>query len=233
MLRTLRFWAKLTYDRDKPQGCSTDLGRPYFAFILKRGYAVKTIDFAFPFFLAFVALIDSAASAQEVPSREGWEKAEREIKRLPPSAFRELPPGIREQLEARGCTIPQTAEIEKPHSVIHGEFAKKGQTDWAGLCSRDGKSSILVFWGGPAKCPSELARGDDRHSLQTWSGSRIAYSRAIQVAGKKYILDHYNWYGGPKPPPLDHQGIDDAFIGKASVVRYCHQGRWLELQGAD
>jgi hypothetical protein len=40
-------------------------------------------------------------------------------------------------------------------------------------------------------------------------------------------------YGGPKPPPLDHEGISDIFIGKASVVWYWYRDRWLKLQGAD
>jgi hypothetical protein len=38
---------------------------------------------------------------------------------------------------------------------------------------------------------------------------------------------------GPKPPPIDHLGIDDAFLEKASVVHYYYQGKWLQLTGAD
>ena len=44
---------------------------------------------------------------------------------------------------------------------------------------------------------------------------------------------HHELYGGPKPPPLDHDGINDMFVGKASVVWYRYQGRWLQLTGAD
>jgi hypothetical protein len=36
-----------------------------------------------------------------------------------------------------------------------------------------------------------------------------------------------------KPPRIDHKGIDDAFVGKASEVHYYYRGKWLELQGAD
>ncbi len=61
----------------------------------------------------------------------------------------------------------------------------------------------------------------------------MVYSRAIRAVGRKFILDHYRWYGGLRPPPLDHQGIEDAFVDKASLVNYCYQGKWLELQGAD
>ncbi|MBZ5542923.1 MAG: hypothetical protein LAO07_04495 [Acidobacteriia bacterium] len=66
------------------------------------------------------------------------------------------------QLESRGCTIPQSAEFSAPHNVITGEFARKAQKDWAVLCSTQGKSTILVFWGGPAKCFAELASAKDR-----------------------------------------------------------------------
>jgi hypothetical protein len=46
-------------------------------------------------------------------------------------------------------------------------------------------------------------------------------------------MRHYRAYGGPKPPNIDHQGIDDAFIEKASTTHYFHQGKWLKLTGAD
>jgi len=44
---------------------------------------------------------------------------------------------------------------------------------------------------------------------------------------------HHELYGGPKPPPLHHDGINDMFVGKASVVWYRYQGRWLQRTGAD
>jgi hypothetical protein len=50
---------------------------------------------------------------------------------------------------------------------------------------------------------------------------------------RKFILRHYRAYGGPKPPPIDHNGIDDAFLEKASVTWYRYNGKWIELQGAD
>ena len=46
-------------------------------------------------------------------------------------------------------------------------------------------------------------------------------------------MRHYRAYGGPVPPPIDHQGIDDAFLEKASVTWYFHECKWLRLQGAD
>jgi hypothetical protein len=61
----------------------------------------------------------------------------------------------------------------------------------------------------------------------------MEYFRAIEPVGREYILKHSRAYGGPGLPAIDHQGIKDSFAGKASVVRYFHAGKWLELAGAD
>ena len=34
-------------------------------------------------------------------------------------------------------------------------------------------------------------------------------------------------------PPIDQDGINDAFVEKASSVKYWQQGKWRDLQGAD
>ncbi len=166
-------------------------------------------------------------------SQDKWEQAEREIKRLPPSAFTKLPVAVVKQLEAHGCAIPQVLDKPEPHNVIRGRFARKSQIDWAVLCSKKGNSSILVFPAKPNKCLTELATADDRSFLQKIGQGQIGYSRMITAVGWDYILEHYKRYGGPIPPPLDHEGINDAFVGKASVVRYCWKARWFTLTGAD
>ena len=91
-----------------------------------------------------------------------------------------------------------------------------------------------MFPGGAASAAVEIATGPDSTYLQTIDGNgTVGYSRAIDVADAKYIREHYVAYGGPKPPPFDHEGINDIFIEKASVVWYWYRGRWLKLQGAD
>lgn len=162
-----------------------------------------------------------------------FDEAERRIVRLPPTAFPELPGNVVRELQRRGCTIPQTAYTKKPHNVITGEFAKPGQTDWAVLCSIKGVSTILVFWNGSEKNPAAIAPMEDRNFLQTITTTDPGFSRAISAVGKDFIMRHYDAYGGTTPPPIDHQGIDDAFIGKASVTWYFHGGKWLKLTGAD
>jgi hypothetical protein len=105
--------------------------------------------------------------------------------------------------------------------------------DWAVLCSVNGASSILVFWNGSASNPAELAGSEDKNYLQGLGGDKIGFSRGISAVGKAFITQHYQAYGGPKPPPINHQGINDAFLGKASVVQYFFDGKWLTLTGSD
>jgi len=155
------------------------------------------------------------------------------IRRLPPRAFRQLPAAIVESLEARKCSIPQYPYINTPHNVIRGSFTGAKRNEWAVLCSRRGTSSILVFQADSAKLVAEIAPAKDDNFLQGDEHGKPYFSRVIEAVGEDYIFEHYKAYDGPKPPPITHQGIDDAFAEKASVVRYFYRGKWLELQGAD
>jgi hypothetical protein len=61
----------------------------------------------------------------------------------------------------------------------------------------------------------------------------IGYSRGLGVADADFIRVHHQRYGGPKPPPLDHDGIDDIAIEKGSLVWFWNRGRWLQLTGSN
>jgi hypothetical protein len=167
------------------------------------------------------------------PQAEDWDRAAKEVRRLSPRAFPNLPPEVVTELIRRNCTIPQANGYPKPHNVIKGSFAKKGQIDWAVLCSSNGNSSILVFWGSPAQNVYQHASSPDKDFLQGGGDGRIEYSRMISPVDGANIIRYYKEFGGPKPPPIDHQGIEDSFVGKASVILYYYRGRWLKLTGAD
>lgn len=185
--------------------------------------------------LAVIILINIALSClPQTDAQDKWRIADEETVRLSPKAFPQLPKNIVSYLQASGCTVPQVFDDTTPHNVIRGQFAKRGQFDWAVLCSRNRVSAILVFWNGSTKSVSEMARAEDKGFLQiTGSSGKIGFSRAIDVVGNDFILRHYRKYGGRKPPPIYHQGIDDIFVEKASTVHYFYRKRWLELQGAD
>lgn len=179
---------------------------------------------------AVQAALYSAVPA--APVIDEWDAADAAIRRLPPDAFPDLPYAVKKELERRQCTVPQTFISTQPHNVIHGEFARNGQEDWAVLCSRGRMSGIIVFWGGAGEDVFAFPASPDRNYLQG-TGSGIAYSRAIGAVGKDYILERHEWYGGPEPPDITHEGINVAFVEKASSVLYFEKGEWLNLQGAD
>jgi hypothetical protein len=165
---------------------------------------------------------------------DDWAASARAIRRLPPSGFPQLPRVVQEALERRRCTIPQSFYPERPHNVVAGAFARLGQRDWAVLCSVDGRSTLLVFWAGRiSPAPAELAPADDANFLQTIGNGQIGYSRAIDRVDPAWIRKQAETYGGPLPKRLDHDGIDDAFVEKASQVRYYEDGVWQELAGSD
>jgi hypothetical protein len=149
------------------------------------------------------------------------------VRQLEIDAFPNVPEAVANTVKRRGCGIPQP-QTQGGVNVIRGEFFEQGQAGWAVLCSTRGSSSILVFRGDRDTEPEEIARGEDRNYIQD-----AVYSRQISTVGERYITQHYRAYGGPEPPAIVHDAIDDAFLEKASIVYYRHGGKWLRLQGAD
>src|ERR1700693_3713370 len=93
--------------------------------------------------------------AQQAKSAKPSVQKDTAIRKLQPGDVAGLPPEFVDKLNARGCSIPQFGEIGpggdtegesatagepasagKPTNVIHGEFARRGQEDWAVLCSK-------------------------------------------------------------------------------------------------
>ena len=177
-------------------------------------------------FLAAKFLLSSHLFATQIDI--DWDKAEREIRRLPPAAFATLPIRITAELKKQGCSIPQVWSVSKPHNAIKGSFADHRQTDWAVLCSRNGKSSLLVFWGGPKRCSSNLLEAADRDFVQGVGGDVAGYSRQINAVGRENILEFYfNGQDGTLPS-IDHQAIEQLFLGKTATAFYCHRVARLE-----
>src|SRR5687768_7191422 len=119
-----------------------------------------------------------------------WTAADKNIRRLSPSEFSDLPKDILEALNKQGCTIPQSYLSDKLHNVINGEFEEKDQKDWVVLCSSKNVSSILVFWKGMPDNFSALASSPDKNWLQVFNEGKIGFSRMIEPADGKYIKKH-------------------------------------------
>jgi hypothetical protein len=184
-------------------------------------------------FVAAAVLMLPLAAGSQLPSENAWAEADRATIRLDPERFTDLPRSIQMELRRRGCSIPQPFTNERLQDVTHGSFIRSGQVDWVALCSRHRTSAIVVFRNGDAAGVEELAPRADRDFLQTIASSQIGFSRAIGIASADFIRQHHEWYGGPAPPPLTHVGINDAFVGKGSVVWYWHRGKWLQLTGSN
>ena len=164
---------------------------------------------------------------------DAWDRADLEIVRLPPDVFASLSPNVVADLNQVGCTIPQPWQTVEPTNIVYGRFTDPGRMDVAVLCSVDGVSSIRVYRGGSTTDVAVVNPMPDRSYLQDVGDGEIGFSRAIHVADPEYIRDHHAAYAGPEPPPLDHDGVNDALLEKASVVWYWHDREWLQLTGAD
>ena len=125
---------------------------------------------------------------------------------------------FKNRLVESGCKIPVEIDGSIVSAISSGQFATQGQNDLAVICDFNNNTrSILISWGGDVHCPDRI-----ENAAQT-----------ISTVGKEFILKHYEWYGGDKPPAITHHGIDDGFVGKSSMVHYCYKGKWLLLTGAD
>ncbi len=186
----------------------------------------------FLFLLGNLILSSSALYAQF--TRDDWRRADEETLRLSPSAFPELPSDVRQGLESRGCSIPQSYSAgAKKVNVISSKFISATGRDWAVLCSRQRRSAILVFHGDQWKEVEEIAEQPDLQYLQAISGKgRIGYSRELEVAEPSVIRKHFI-SRARTARNIDHDGIEDTFIEKGSVVWYWSGAKWIKLSGAD
>jgi len=163
-----------------------------------------------------------------------FERADLETVRLLPGEFVELPAAVVQDLERRDCTIPQPWTATGPANVVKGQFTVPGQIDFAVLCSRERVSTILVFREGSIEV-SEFDSAPDRNYLQVVGDGQVGYSRALGVASPDHIRGHNHGVSPLTDPqgPLDHDGIENHFLEKASAIWYWRAGEWLQLSGAD
>jgi hypothetical protein len=154
-----------------------------------------------------------------------WEQAARNVSRLPPAVFADVPANVRRSLQQDNCLIPQTPFVRRRHNIVAGEFATRGQRDWAALCSVNLRSRLVVYWGGPAKCGQLGGWRDDIHLLEdyvfAYSVHRITVPR-MRMAAREFDAKLR----------LTHDGINFG-SEKGTVAHYCHQGKWVEFITSD
>jgi hypothetical protein len=112
------------------------------------------------------------------------------IRHLPVSSFPELPAGIVDLLNRRGCTIPQTYEAHRPENVVHASLEHAGSSDWAVLCSVQGTVSLLVFFngasaGGRTAQPVVLASALETERLQAHDPAAFSASTGASIRQRR------------------------------------------------
>lgn len=151
------------------------------------------------------------------------------IRLLPLASFPLLPQSIVAQLNALHCMVPQTFEARHPENVIHGSFERKGSSDWAVLCAHNETIDLLAFFASTPEKPFTVAT----HALTERMGAETPSSKMGSAWGISAIPPEGMAHtpGVHQHGPFDHDGIEDDFLERFSVVHYYRGGNWLSLEG--
>lgn len=155
------------------------------------------------------------------------------IRHLPVSSFPQLPSAVQDQLNHRGCLIPQTYEAHAPENVIHASLERRGSSDWAVLCSVRGTVSLLVFFSGNSGDPTVLSSAPETSRLQAnGSDHLLGFNWGIDPASPEQI--HESQLGMRRPPPrLDHDALADTAIDRRTIYHFYSRNTWTVLDTQD
>jgi hypothetical protein len=155
------------------------------------------------------------------------------IRHLPGSSFPDLPPAIQQQLDHRGCLIPQTYEAHGPENVVHASLERPGSSDWAILCSAQGTVSLLVFFGDGSSQPFTLASAPETERLQTHDPSGVlGFNWGIDPATPEQVHDAQLPMRHP-PPRLNHDALADTLVDRQTVYHFYLKSAWIVLEIQD
>jgi hypothetical protein len=198
--------------------------------LLSSRYAIRQIFKKLAWLLVVVICTPTTQARSFLDS--DWAEAATKVVRLNPNQFPFLAAPMVSKLEVLGCKIPQHWFSAEPNNLITGEFLKKGQIDVAVLCERGHVTKLLVVPSSSNDKPIILATSTVKNYLQHVGENRIGFSWGIHnVLMRKAILrknSDCKWQPGLPP-----NGIDDAFIEKASTTRFRGRHNWLECEGSD
>jgi len=147
------------------------------------------------------------------------------VRHLPVSSFPQLPTGVQNLLDQRGCLIPQTYEAHQPENVIEASLERRGSKDWAVLCSVQGTVSLLVFFAD-GTVPAILASAPEMERLQARGEDGVlGFDWGIDPASPQQV--HEAQMGMRHPPArLDHDALADSIIDQTTVYHYYSGNTW-------
>ncbi|HEY6491042.1 MAG: hypothetical protein WCC26_16970 [Terracidiphilus sp.] len=188
-----------------------------------------------------LALANSAARGQGIPPPPASSLTESghttvdgrpapyTIHRLPPNAFPDLPEPIVDQLDHRGCLIPQTYEAHHPENLVHASLEHAGSSDWAVLCASKGAVSLLVFFSSAPDHPIVLATALETDRLQPHdAGTLLGFNWGIDRASPQQVHDMRIGMD-PRPPRLDHDALADSILDNHTLFHFYAKGNWTLL----
>jgi hypothetical protein len=149
-----------------------------------------------------------------------------EVRHLPVSSYPSLPLDVAGQLTDLGCLIPQTYEARRPENVVHASLESPGSSDWAVLCSVQGKVRLLVFFGSAPGPPATLVTAAETQRLQPHFGTQVlGFNWGIDPATPDVI--HQAQIGlTPRPARLDHDALADSDVDKKTIYHFYAKGAW-------
>lgn len=151
------------------------------------------------------------------------------IRRLPANAFPGLPGPIAAILDQRGCLIPQTYAARAPENVVRASLEHAGSSDWAVLCSAEGKVSLLVFFASEPDQPRVLATSPETERLQRHGSETWGFNWGIDQATPQGVHDAQSGME-PRPPKPDHDALADSVIEHRTIYHFYANGRWTLLE---
>lgn len=154
------------------------------------------------------------------------------IHQLPPSSFPALPRAVQDELNQRGCMIPQTYEAHRPENVIHANLEGTGDQDWAMLCAAQGTVSLLVFFDGNPQ-PAVLAQAPVTERLQAHDATgALGFNWAIDPATPKQVAEaQHGMY--PRPAALDHDAVADTIVEHKTIYHFYSKSAWTLVKLPD
>jgi hypothetical protein len=135
------------------------------------------------------------------------------LPRFTPDRFVSLPPTVRDAFTAINCQVPQNNLSAGPSNVMAGEFATKGQRDWAALCSNGTITEIRIVWGGAAQCENRLAARQDSDLLVATAPGYYSYARSITLGARD-----------------GRDVIDDTVVNGPRTIHACIGGHWQAVR---
>jgi hypothetical protein len=148
------------------------------------------------------------------------------IRRLPVDSFPDLPETIAKVLRERSCLIPQTFQAHHPENVIEGSFERPGSSDWAVLCSVQGKVELLVFFASSQGRPVMLASAPELAKIQRYDTTGVfGFGWGIDPASPQQVREAQA--GKQRHAPLlDHDALMDTVLNQQTIYRFYAHNAW-------